>query len=569
MNADTQRQQMATPLMDPLERALEGRPLVLLVGADPWRLPWLEAFAARQRESGDMVALWDAAGDPLRPHSALASLVAPFQSTVALEAPELLIGFGPELAALAGDDGPLSRIALPASERRLSRESEFNFRILEASVRFLRTCLAQLPSASGRKLLVVAPAIDRLDRLTLLALDQLRRSEGRSVTIVIGLSNEAYRTLADDDEPERHLLGVEKERRRFLRDFIRTTDPEVVKGPSEWDAPQAAILAEFPNLPDEPGAILRAIQAGQLDVALASLTRPCSRLSRAERSRLLGLTHAYLGNFALALDVYEQARVEAEDPISRARASVYVALLLNKRLSELDRAQAVIETAMGEISGLIDGNARLERAWLFNVHALVHFRRRENDAAFEKCREGLAEVKTVAGSDAMHLKVNLINNMSTLREVSGDPEGALLIWQRFQKLSGAGDPLFRKVFLFRNAALLDACGRPADAYEAMLDCWRETETLSDVFHQAYVGYDLGVLAARLGQLQRAERWFERAGEAAVACRNSDAAARAKHAAALVADAPNGIATTNLGLTGSKLGRPFHLIHIPPITGASQ
>lgn len=544
----------------------------LFVGDAAWRNTAMTAMQETFSKRNAVQAQWTDARDSARPHAHLARLVKEFVLVAEQEAPNLIREFRPELAALDGNDETLRSVALPASERRLSRESEYNFRILSAGVRFIVQCLRVLPSFADRTLLVCAPSLDQLDRLTLLALDQLRRraQAGQGVQVLLGLSSGALAAL----EPMATRIGqdagdVDSERARFLRDFLRTSMPHMIEANDDHADPEtklASAASVLPLLDFDVASLLAGLDLGQSDLVLHTIRH--ADLSREDRTRLLGLTHAYLGNFELALTLYRQWRADADDPLTRARATVYVALLLNKRLNMLAEAKQLLEASLAELKTMTDDDARLERGWLLNGLALVHFRSGDNEAAFGCCREGLGAVGKVGGSDAMHLKVNLINNLSALCEARGDTAGALKVWDRLQQLSSGGDPLFRKVYLYRVAALTYRLGNLHFAREKMLACWREAELLCDTFHQAYVAYDLGVMSLDVGQGTAAKSWFQRARDAADQNLDHTASQRARSALSALPIRPDMSVPVELRPYGTKLGRTFHLIHIPPLKGSA-
>lgn len=545
----------------------------VLIGCGAWRETQIDAKRAKSEKYGDLAVNWTGSTSFAVPHSHLAQLVDLFEPIAALEAPGLLKEFAPELAALRGDQTALQGFALTASERRLSRESEFNFRILSNGVRFIERCLMTLPEFAGTTLVVCVPDLDCVDRLSLLAVDQFRRraQSGAPIEVLCGLSASAF-AVSQNVTYGQDPLDVDAERARFLKGFLETTGLEQISGPpggaSESDG-LATVSKVLPTLPDEVPELLKAIDLGQFDIVLHSLTQ--SSLPEAERVRLLGLTHAYLGNFNLALTLYRRLRDLAETPIERARATVYVALLLNKRLNKLGEARELLEVSLKELTQDESPAARLEKGWLRNGLALVLFRSGDNQDAFECCRKGLAEVARVHGSDAMHLKVNIINNLSALCETQRDIAGAKKIWERFEQLSAAGESLFRKVYLYRAAGLTHRAGALQTARDTMLTCWREADLLGDIFHQAYIAYDLGVMSLELGMDRAAKSWFERAKEAALQGIDDDAAAHAQAALDAISSVGGSSDATALGLKvhGTKLGRTFHLIHVPPLGGVSQ
>lgn len=529
--------------------------------------------------------------------------------------------YGSELRCLFPDHEafanavPLEDIALPSSERRLSRESERLFRLVNGIAAMLNARVGTGPGCFGELWLLV-PDLLQMDRLSLHVLHQIRRFRHARIRIVAGISQAdlaALQSMGDHGELQDPLAI----RRRFAKDFLEIGRYSVYAGPlgasppgTERDRAKAAVLS-LDN-------IARAIEWGQYDQALLALESVTQRDFAWYKA--VGLTHAYLGQYMTAAAAYAQADEVAPTPAQRAEAYVYLALLSSKRNSQHRAAQQLVDIGRQCVAGLSDEHSVIESGWLSNVAALAHFSEGRQAEAMALCKNAYLSLKPHKGSDALHLKINLVSNLSVVYESMGRLSEALAVWETFsQFLAGSTSALFAKIYHYRVAGLLLKAGDAGKAEASYRRSYEEATRVHDRFHLMYIAYDLGVLCARRGAWAEALEWFERSRRHAGAVAEHErvemaaaAAGLARHHCgdvegakacwqALLDDAPcstgmrgtldrllawaagttqpaapgtfantvpDDLLKKLLTTPGSKLGRPFHPLHIPPLKTAS-
>jgi tetratricopeptide (TPR) repeat protein len=479
--------------------------------------------------------------------------------------PARVQAYGAEIRTLLPQDGAgqgtlsLADIALPASERRLSRESERSFRLVSSLAALLGSV-----ARPGSEWQLLVPDLMRADRLTLHLVHQLRRFAHPGVNLAAGLAQAELDALAA--LPAGGDLGEAAQvRRRFLHDLLSLGRHAVRHRPARSAPGQAAQLDR--RAFTEPG-MADLIEWGEYEQALQALEGEDEE--DFARCKARGLVHAYLGQFALANDCYVRAAAVAGTAVERAQAQLYQALLASKRKGQHARAQLLIAAGRDCLEGVQGDEALVEQGWLSNVDALTRFSSGHYVEAMSLCKDAYAMLRRCRGSDALHLKINLVSNLSVVCESMGRPLEALAVWQNFEQfLRGGAAPLFAKIYHYRVAGLQWRAGQPAEAEAAYRRSYDEAAQVYDRFHLSYIAFDLAVLAAQRGDGAAAQGWLDSSAEHASAVADHD-----RVAALLAARAGLGTHTAEAReplppalrvLPGSKLGRPFHLMHIPPLT----
>ena len=163
--------------------------------------------------------------------------------------------------------------------------------------------------------------------------------------------------------------------------------------------------------------------------------------------RYLGMTWAFLLDYRRSLHHLGLAIELGPTPALRARARLLRALLNIKRIGDVEAGFEDVRLGLAELGAAdpvgngeslagIGEEAAVEAAWLYNVQALGYVQLRDAAAAEIAERRAIRLVARFASTDATHLKVNLVSNLSVLAEQSGDPGKALDIWQRFTRAPG-------------------------------------------------------------------------------------------------------------------------------------
>lgn len=240
--------------------------------------------------------------------------------------------------------------------------------------------------------------------------------------------------------------------------------------------------------------------------------------SRAEVAALLwrslGVVQSFNGRNDLALESFERALVPGLPPEAAARVRMYRALVLVKKRGHGDAARAEIDAGLDGLAGARGDVARLEEGWLRNVCGLTYFFERDLRAALDQERHALDCVGGLHDPKATHLKINLISNVSVLQETAGKFRSALETWGRFEQIGDAWDDNFRKHHLYRTAGLERGAGDEASALAHLQETHAVAERLRDAYHQQVVAAELGALFLDRGETHEAALWFKRAVERA-------------------------------------------------------
>jgi hypothetical protein len=222
---------------------------------------------------------------------------------------------------------------------------------------------------------------------------------------------------------------------------------------------------------------------------------------RAFFHKVLGIVHSFRRQNEQATAQFE--RIADDEDVSvevRAQAVLYSALTRVKMVRDpaAGRTKADEGLALLDRENASSPQAQRERGWLLNVRALCWFRERELGAATRDEKAALRCVEGHSDSSSVHLKINLISNISVLQERAGRPEAALRTWERFSNVGTGWDIVFRKHHAYRTGGLALVAGDRDRAQAAFEDAMRACGELDDVFHQTAIGLELGQfeLAAR-------------------------------------------------------------------------
>jgi tetratricopeptide (TPR) repeat protein len=204
-------------------------------------------------------------------------------------------------------------------------------------------------------------------------------------------------------------------------------------------------------------------------------------------------------------------------PSLRARARLLRALLCIKRIGDVQAGFEDVRLGLAEL-GVTDPaengapaapseEAAVEAAWLYNVQALGYVEMRDAAAAEAAERRAIRLVARLASTDATHLKVNLISNLSVLAERTRAPGKALDIWQRFTKAPGTWSPTFVKNFSYREANLLVCLDRTDEALTALRRARDAAEQTGDDYYGAFISLGGAALLIGDGRPEEALPWY--------------------------------------------------------------
>jgi len=455
----------------------------------------------------------------------------------------------------------LADLALTPSERRLHRESEQTFWILNLAARAILDALAE----SGRPLVVRnAGECDLVSLRGLMRAVEWARIEGLS----------GHLLLSDFSRRRRHAstlfarrygehMGTLRERMRGAlepgagmgpvsdRALEAPVDPEgryfhevVDEGSSAERRVAAAILAVRACFfsTNYEGAMLAAEHGlSLLDRAGAGFSRSALEQAwdaldeqgfvtpaievdkgslgdveelRALLHRQIGVVHVYTGEHDGALESFARGLECKISPERRAQLRMFRALTLIKRIGNLPKARAEIEDGLAGLSGREGQERLLHEGWLRNVYALTYFQEKALEPALHQEKLAMKCVGELHDPSATHLKINLISNISVLQETAKKFVESITTWRRYEKISANWGANFFKHHAYRLAGLELMAGDRTAAVTDYGRAYASAESLGDSYHRQSIAAELGRLHLDDGNRGEALVWYRRAAEGA-------------------------------------------------------
>lgn len=461
----------------------------------------------------------------------------------------------------AVDNAPdLSDLALSPSERRLHRESEQTFWILNLAARVVLESLAE----SGRPLVIRnAGESDLVSLRGLMRAVEWARIDGVGGQIVLGGWDQppAMGSPRFDARRRAHLAAL-RERMRApvhasdgaggsVRSVEAPVDPESSYLQAAIDphgSPErriaAAILAvracffstnyegamlaaeEGLSLIDQIGSALDPSAVGRAFDGLdhSSFVSPAIEVDRssigdAEELRALflrqiGVVQAFTGEFEVALATFLAGAERKLSPERHAQMRMFRALTLIKRVGNIEKARAEIEAGLQGMAGRQSDATALHEGWLRNVYALTYFQEKKLEQALGQEKLAMKCVGDLHDPSATHLKINLISNVSVVQESAKRFADAITTWRRFEKISSNWGANFFKHHGYRLGGLQLRAGEREEAVRNYSGAYASAVQLGDAFHRQGIAAELGRYHLEAGDSAEAQRWFENAIEAA-------------------------------------------------------
>lgn len=461
-----------------------------------------------------------------------------------------------------GDPRAIADIALSLSERRLHRESEQVFRVIEAACRAVadtlveedvRLRLGRIGSWDTPSLRALARLVEHLtwrgarDRLTLSGVErrgplgealagaglpspepgQLAARLGHLVTADTG-PTARHQRVEPVTTPESRLFAAVLDEGGNAVDRIAFAVESVRRGFFRGDY-EVMVRCALVGLDlcgpgtHLDGAVIDAVlRRGQMRSLLADavefelgLLRGAADV-RAFFRKVLGMVHSFRGDNRRALHEFSHIVDGAQYSVElRAQAALYAALTKVKMLRDpaAGARQATQGMALLEQYPTGSDQARRERGWLHNVRALCAFSQGRLGEALTDEKAALACVADGSDSSSVHLKINLISNISVLQERAGKVDSAITTWQKYTVVGVAWGPMFTKHHAYRLGGLALAAGRPEEGATALEAAYAAGDSLSDTFHRAAIATELGGLFLP-DDPARAAHWYHTAAEAA-------------------------------------------------------
>lgn len=552
---------------------------------------------------------------------------------------ELPTRYATEWAALGqhpeAEQVALHEVALTASERRLHRESEQLFRMLCVAARAL--CLgaqelerplridhvgsADLPSLRGMMRAVeharVMPRVEfvwhepgriraplseaadyRLERLAYLRRLGIDLADAAHARVEL-----APRPATAGDDEEGLLLDSALDGKGDAADTLAAALAYSRRAffSCNWEGMAAVADAAVPILDGHRGVNIEDVltkatehddhQVDAIEFEPGILRTPADL--RAFLFKVLGVQATFRGRQADASDYFRRMRERSDglSPELRAQSHLYTALTMTKRLDQLHSAVSELEQGFDAVTGDdAPPSVRRERGWLHNLRGLTYFKQKELIAALRHEKAALACIEGLHDASSVHLRVNVLSNLSVLQEAGGRISESRKTWSRFAALAGTSNDSFVKHHAYRHGGLSLRAGERDEALAALSESLRRARLQADDFHEfellvesAHIhatGMDSTEAASLYGQAREPARRLGDPYRILVAttghdaCRGSRpdqeraaqlASASTSHArqAATIASAvhsPLGQLLAVLPAPRTKLNRPFDLIN---------
>jgi tetratricopeptide (TPR) repeat protein len=263
---------------------------------------------------------------------------------------------------------------------------------------------------------------------------------------------------------------------------------------------------------------------------------------RAHLLKVLGVQASFRGLQDEALGYFRAMR-DLDGPISletRAQSHLYCALTLVKRQHRLPDAVAELEAgfeAVKERAGE-PPSVRRERGWLHNLRGLAFVTEGDLVAAFDHEKTAMGCIEGSTDASSVHLRVNLVSNISVLQERAGRLGQAIQTWERFRREGTEADPRFVKHHAYRAGGLRVRAGDADGAEPRLVESLGRCADAADDFHEFEIAAELGTLLLGHGRGDEAAGHYERATLAAA--RLGDPYRMAVAAAGLAATTRGGI-----------------------------
>jgi tetratricopeptide (TPR) repeat protein len=432
----------------------------------------------------------------------------------------------------------LTDIAIAPSRRRLHKESEQILRVTICLGRLLRRWL----DGAGREVGVIhAAGIETLDEHSLRILRRLARVVPRDGPLVLFSSAGAPPSGGDsfkrwtDNAPRREtlieVLARETGWRALGPDRPGAADTRlwaVALAPADppLDTQEMQLTRHVEtcagNASAEPEMFGDALVAA-VEESVFTLNFPHARAligSYAGRKDELpqrhvhelvlhlGFCEAFIDAFESAAAAFELSLEIAETDAQRAQSHFFLALLKIKRLRSPLQGRAHLDEAIALFAGRDDDTALNELAWLYNLRALSFVETRDAEAARKQVMTAIRYNKRCSKSaDSIHLKINLLSNLTNLEEFTKKVPRAIERWSVFEPMLDHAAGSFAKHFHYRMGGLLAKIENFEAAAQHLERAYAEGVSQRDQFYCALIARDLGGVYYRAGHYETAANWY--------------------------------------------------------------
>ncbi|MED4123482.1 tetratricopeptide repeat protein [Halalkalibacterium halodurans] len=458
-------------------------------------------------------------------------------------APEIIYLF-PDLTSVPPfrNAKQLDAIALSPSRRRLHKESEQMFRVTQMVV----SLLLKYVEHTGKDVVFLFDQIDKMDEHTIRCFTRLSKCIHHCQAVVVATFSEASDNdprfnfkINTDNQP---YISLAENRNRLLHTAHKQTSPLVLEPTLTNDLfhKKNTIIASEKNTQlmtkevQTTTTLLESIHKRKLDnldsevidaleesiftqnyehaLFLINKTSPymdhLKNKTKVEVWIYIGIGYAFMLKYEKALTLFQYALKNSEDTLQKSEIQLLIALLYTKRLNNPLLGREIIDNALQNIGSLTGNRVEVERTWLYNLKALTFVERRDLVNAYKNCRKALEHIKKGDRSeDAIHIKINLLSNISVLYEYMNKVDASLTKWMKFDKFILQSSPVFTKHYLYRKAGLLYKMKNYLEAIEALKASYKIAAELHDYFHMDIIARGLGAILFEEENFSEAIQWF--------------------------------------------------------------
>lgn len=266
--------------------------------------------------------------------------------------------------------------------------------------------------------------------------------------------------------------------------------------PTQLDG--ARLSAEQERLAAQEYSVALEFTLGRLDRARDVLTATW---------KAIALAHTFLEDHEVAIGCYERALAIADDPTMQAQLRMYLGLLTGKRLFDIAAAQDHLQEGLRAVDGATDPAALIERGWLMNVSALMAFQTKRHRDAMKLVRGAFDLMGPLTSGEAVHLKINVLSNISVLLEATGNVDQALEVWLQFARFPDGGSDVFAKHYFFREGGLRRKTGDLEGAMSCYEQSYDKALQIADPYHAEIAARSCGYVAHARAKYADAARWY--------------------------------------------------------------
>lgn len=437
----------------------------------------------------------------------------------------------------------LDTIAVAPSRRRLHKESEQMFRVTQMVV----TLLLKYVSRQERSVVFHFEHLERMDEHTLTCVARLAQCIlKRPVTITAsvhdpGVLDERVSSCAGTEQQKFfHLAKIRTDLLNRIAEktgvVLCTLKDEPVRQAEFAGEKMVAVNAEYEKtlafheaLQQEDVKAIEETVLQLLEVSVFTKNHDHSLYTiaqvwpilprftvknRVEVIHLLGILYAYMGDFSIAIQAFKHAGQFVQEPVQAAENKFFLALLYTKRLNDSVTGRDSIAQALECMNDVQGELADIERAWLNNLCALTYVNEKNRRAAYDCCLQALKYIKNGhRSSDAIHIKINLISNITVLHEYGKEMNKAVNKWMFFERFIEASGPVFAMHYHYRKGGLQYRNRQVVDAIESLMDSYRLAVDLHSSFYQDVIARGLAGIYFMEEQYEQAARWYQLATDA--------------------------------------------------------